>query len=238
MENTSGTGRAAAVPAEIDHWNWGAFLLNWIWGVGNNTFIALLALIPFVGLVMMFVLGAKGSAWAWQNQRWESVERFKSTQRKWAFWAFVVWGIYIFVYTILFIIIVSSPLDSKPKNVEAELVKGLIKGFTDAANEENPTLPRMLDQSTRLDKMTVGPGPRIVYHHTLPEYVSGDLDENLFQMTQRSEVARILCADTDDVKKSLQYGGIFVYVYSGSDGVEIARFEIDRNDCGFPKATP
>jgi hypothetical protein len=21
------------VPAEIDRWNWGAFLLNWIWGV-------------------------------------------------------------------------------------------------------------------------------------------------------------------------------------------------------------
>ena len=21
-----------AIPAEIDRWNWGAFLLNWIWG--------------------------------------------------------------------------------------------------------------------------------------------------------------------------------------------------------------
>lgn len=35
------------VPPEIDRWNWGAFLLNWIWGVGNNTFIALLTLVPF-----------------------------------------------------------------------------------------------------------------------------------------------------------------------------------------------
>jgi len=25
------------VPAEIDRWNWGAFLLNWVWGIGNNT---------------------------------------------------------------------------------------------------------------------------------------------------------------------------------------------------------
>ncbi len=23
------------VPAEIDRWNWGAFLLNWIWGIGR-----------------------------------------------------------------------------------------------------------------------------------------------------------------------------------------------------------
>src|SRR6516162_11951094 len=35
-----------AIPAEIKRWNWGAFLLNWIWGIGNQTYIALLALIP------------------------------------------------------------------------------------------------------------------------------------------------------------------------------------------------
>jgi len=90
MENTSGTGRDAAVPAEIDRWNWGAFLLTWIWGIGNNTYIALLSFIPFVNLVMLFVLGIKGSAWAWKNKRWESVEHFKSTQRKWAIAGLVV----------------------------------------------------------------------------------------------------------------------------------------------------
>jgi hypothetical protein len=58
------------IPAEIDRWNWGAFLLNWVWGVGNNTFIALLTLIPGVGFVMIFVLGAKGR-WAWRNGRWD-----------------------------------------------------------------------------------------------------------------------------------------------------------------------
>jgi hypothetical protein len=71
------------IPAEIDRWNWGAFLLNWIWGVGNNTFIALLMFVPFVGLVMPFVLGAKGSRWAWRNGRWDSVEHFKRVQRLW-----------------------------------------------------------------------------------------------------------------------------------------------------------
>ena len=69
------------IPPEIDRWNWGAFLLNWIWGVGNNTFIALLTLVPVVGFVMLFVLGAKGSRWAWRNGRWDSVEHFKRVQR-------------------------------------------------------------------------------------------------------------------------------------------------------------
>jgi cytochrome oxidase complex assembly protein 1 len=79
------------VPAEIDRWNWGAFLLNWIWGVGNNTFIALLTLVPLVGIVMVFVLGAKGSRWAWRNGRWDSVEHFKRVQRQWAIWGIVIW---------------------------------------------------------------------------------------------------------------------------------------------------
>ena len=35
---------------------------------------------------MLFVLGAKGSAWAWRNGRWDSVEHFKRVQRKWAIW--------------------------------------------------------------------------------------------------------------------------------------------------------
>jgi hypothetical protein len=79
------------VPAEIDRWNWGAFLLSWAWGVGNNTFIALLTLIPFFGLIMVFVLGANGSAWAWRNGRWDSLEHFKRVQRLWAIWGAVVW---------------------------------------------------------------------------------------------------------------------------------------------------
>ena len=79
------------VPAEIDRWNWGAFLLNWIWGVGNNTFIALLTLIPVFGLIMPFVLGAKGSGWAWRNGRWDSVEHFKRVQRLWAIWGAIIW---------------------------------------------------------------------------------------------------------------------------------------------------
>jgi Cytochrome oxidase complex assembly protein 1 len=82
---------ASPAPSEIARWNWGAFLLNWIWGIGNNTFIALLALVPFVNLVMIFVLGAKGSEWAWRNKNWESVEHFKRVQRNWAVAGAAVW---------------------------------------------------------------------------------------------------------------------------------------------------
>ena len=80
------------IPVEIDRWNWGAFLLTWIWGLGNNTFIALLMFVPFVNVVMWFLLGAKGSVWAWRNGRWDDVAHFKRVQRKWALWGFGIWG--------------------------------------------------------------------------------------------------------------------------------------------------
>ena len=80
-----------SIPPEIDRWNWGAFFLNWIWGIGNGTPIALLTLVPLVGFVMMIVLGAKGSRWAWRNGRWDNVEHFKRVQRKWAITGLIVW---------------------------------------------------------------------------------------------------------------------------------------------------
>lgn len=83
QEYISGMGKESVVPEEIKGWNWGAFLLNWIWGIGNSTFIALLMFVPLVNLIMIFVLGAKGNEWAWRNRTWRNVEHFQSTQKKW-----------------------------------------------------------------------------------------------------------------------------------------------------------
>jgi len=75
------------MPAGVGQWNWGAFLLNWIWGLGNRTYIALLCLIPGVNLVMIFILGAKGSQWAWKNKKWSDVVQFSRTQGLWSAFA-------------------------------------------------------------------------------------------------------------------------------------------------------
>lgn len=87
VENTSGQGPASQVPGEIQHWNWGAFLLNWIWGIRHNTLAALLVFIPLFG----FVCGVRGNDWAWRNRRWDSVEQFRAAQRRWALWGVVAW---------------------------------------------------------------------------------------------------------------------------------------------------
>lgn len=86
IENTSGRGSTAVVPEEIRGWNWGAFLMSWIWSIGNKSYIGLLSLVPYIGIIMVIILGVKGNEWAWQNRQWESVEQFRNTQRIWAYW--------------------------------------------------------------------------------------------------------------------------------------------------------
>jgi hypothetical protein len=90
MENTSGQGKTSIVPVEIRGWNWGAFFLNFIWAIGNRTWIGLLTIVPFVGYAMPFILGFKGNEWAWKNKRWKNIDHFKSVQRKWAIWGICV----------------------------------------------------------------------------------------------------------------------------------------------------
>ena len=80
----SGSAPNAHLPPELEGWSWGAFFLTWSWGIGNRVPVALVALVPIAGLIMMFVLGAKGNEWAWEANAWSSVDEFRRVQRKWA----------------------------------------------------------------------------------------------------------------------------------------------------------
>lgn len=77
---------ADTIPDGIKGWSWGAFLLGPIWAIGNNTYVGLLTLVPYVGFIMSFVLGFKGQEWAWKNKQWDSVEHFNRVQEKWSYW--------------------------------------------------------------------------------------------------------------------------------------------------------
>jgi len=93
--NKSGMGSEYDVPDIVSKkFNWGAFFLTWIWGIGNKTYItfliftsALFCIIPFIGglaeLGFKIWFGIKGNEWAWQNKRFESIEAFHKNQRNW-----------------------------------------------------------------------------------------------------------------------------------------------------------
>lgn len=63
--------------------NWGAFSLTLIWGIGNRCYITLLCLVPIVGFIMPFVAGFKGNAWAYENNRYRDMEEFSQVQDTW-----------------------------------------------------------------------------------------------------------------------------------------------------------
>ena len=116
---TSGLGKQSIVPPEIEGWNWGAFLLNWIWGIGNSTYIALLMFVPLVNIVMLFVLGAKGNKWAWQNRTWRDVEHFKQTQRKWS----ITGAAFVFVGLPLLFVSVSAMLKGEAFDLSLKAIQ-------------------------------------------------------------------------------------------------------------------
>ena len=105
LANNSGQGpNSPVIDLVAKKFNWGAFCLNWIWGLFNKTFLPLIVLgvifIPFVGgfisIGLCIWFGIKGNTWAWQNKRWNSIEHFHSVQKNWA-----IAGIILFVLNIV-----------------------------------------------------------------------------------------------------------------------------------------
>lgn len=123
--NTSGQGKKAVVPKEIKGWNWGAFLLTWIWGLSHRVLISLLipisimistiaislwglyhitrvpfllilSLVCFI-IISMFVLGIKGNEWAWRAKHYDSIKGFKNRENKWSIIAILCLPIILFL---------------------------------------------------------------------------------------------------------------------------------------------
>lgn len=94
-----GMGYRSVLPPELSGFSWGAFLLHWIWGVGNRVYVALwfipitILTVGLGALPFMIWLGVKGNERAWRGKAWESVERFREVQRKWTIAALIVAGV-------------------------------------------------------------------------------------------------------------------------------------------------
>jgi Pentapeptide repeats (8 copies) len=103
--NSSGQGKASRVPPHIKGWNWGAFLLPWLWFMPNQVWggiaLWLLSLIPgwniAFALIFAIAFGRNGNEWAWKARPWDNVETFKKHQRGWAIAGFLAWGLVLFI---------------------------------------------------------------------------------------------------------------------------------------------
>ncbi len=90
-DNTSGMGRDAIVPTELQHWNWGAMLFGKFWFVMNG--LARSQIWQEIigtgdygpgGVYLFLNLGSRGNELAWRYRHWESVDAFIRTQNRWS----------------------------------------------------------------------------------------------------------------------------------------------------------
>lgn len=121
-----------------------------------------------------------------------------------------------------------TPSEQNSRALETKV----IEGFELAAEQLNAMSPVMVDEETRMEKATVGPGALMTYHYTFPNFSSKDIDVNMMSASVFPIIRDGVCASAE-MKPSLQYGGKYAYSYSGYDGVHIVKFVIDRNDCSF-----
>ena len=103
------------LPQELKHFNWGAFLMNWIWGIMHKKYITLLyfpaCLIPVIGPIAISIwFGFAGNKWAWESKSWESIEKFNECQQSWVKLWFIlaVLGLIFAIKTILILILIGS----------------------------------------------------------------------------------------------------------------------------------
>jgi hypothetical protein len=93
-QNTSGMD--GDVPFEVAscRWNWGAFLLTFLWMlnhgmVGLGILVLLCDIIPFLGLIgfgISIYAGVKGHELAWKKRRFNDLDHYFQVQRKWMYW--------------------------------------------------------------------------------------------------------------------------------------------------------
>lgn len=121
-------------------------------------------------------------------------------------------------------------LFSSSKSRLTQIEKNIIIAFTIAANQFNKGKPIMVDEVTRWDKMEVGPGIRLTYLYTLLDYSSNELKSRQLLAKVKPEIIKKTCTNKE-MKYSMRHGATYVYVYHGNDGIEITRFEINKNDC-------
>jgi hypothetical protein len=113
----------------------------------------------------------------------------------------------------------------------------LIGELEKAAKVLNKNTPKMVDEDTRMDAATIGPGFRVNINYTLPKHSAGEIDADQLAQNIRPTLKSYACSKKN-MKLLLQYGADFAYLYHDKDGMLITSITINRNDCGLRKIAP
>lgn len=119
----------------------------------------------------------------------------------------------------------SAGSDQSPEWVESDLQT--------VVTEINRDGPILIDEYTRLDGASAGPGLVLTYRYTLIETdVEQILDSTLrdFENDMGKAIRSTTC-DDPDTKSLLDAGVRFVYRYNDASGIFVTQIEVDGRDC-------
>ncbi|RZI41519.1 zinc ribbon domain-containing protein [Herbaspirillum sp. HC18] len=244
---------SSAVPNGVKGWSWGAFLLNWIWAIGNRTWWGLLALIPYVGFIIAVWLGIKGREMAWKNGKWDNLDHFNRVQRRWSQWGVVlvvgVCGIGILAAIAIpayqdYVQRAKASTSSSAAESSSTLNEGSStrrttapskssseweKSLPSIASEINKGMPMNVDRDTVLQTTSAGPGNRFKYHYVLVNIEATDLSSE--SIAAFSQVVTNRVCTNNDLKVFLENGTTVTFSYQNNAGVLLTNIDVTPANC-------
>jgi len=107
----------------------------------------------------------------------------------------------------------------------------LDRNLNEQADEINSKLPKMLDENTRYDAVSVQ-GKLITYRHTVVNHTAEELDMNAFQSIMHEKLTKEQCPK-EEIVEMLKGGIEYQYLYYGKAGGLVSAVKISPITCGI-----
>ncbi|WP_156371497.1 MULTISPECIES: hypothetical protein [unclassified Acidovorax] len=125
---------------------------------------------------------------------------------------------------------VPSAGDVRPSGEKIATTAEIDKQLAESAEKNSKTLPRMLDPEIRLDRNVTKPGKLVYYFYTLMNIKSPGLDPDRVAKLLRPHHLEDFCS-APEMRIFREHDVKMEHIYSGSDGIQIARIQISPADC-------
>jgi hypothetical protein len=123
-----------------------------------------------------------------------------------------------------------STLASNQETSEEETKESLMRILELEVLNLNNGLPKTIDEDTRVDSISVEPGPRLLTKYTYTTFSTEDFDMEVFNKRVKKIIKKSIC-DNDQIMERMKLGLIYSYEFSGNDGIKLATAEFEINDC-------
>lgn len=104
------------------------------------------------------------------------------------------------------------------------------KVLQEAAERLNRQTPQTVDEITRLDRASAGPGRLVTYYNTITVMKANEVDMDAFNGEFTTNMRRKICG-APSLAAMRRAGVTMVYEYRGSDGRRIGNVQIRPSDC-------